>query len=392
MKSNHLEEEASFGSPASIERSPLEVVQRQSELFLGSHDRAFLDILPTPFMALNTDRQIVFGNQALSRYLGGMEPESMLSMRPGEVLHCVYSHGEHGCGTSEHCRECGTLRAIIGSQAGQPMEMDCQVLYRARSVDAKDLRMHTYPRTVGEEAFTLVFMEDIGADKRRENLERIFYHDALNAAGGIYNAAMLLETGQAPPELIPAIRDRAEMLISDIERHRALQMAESGTLEVCTIPVSSTEIVESLISSMDGLARKVSVGLSRGEVEPMELVTDRDLLFRVMENYAKNAIEAAKGTGGAGGVVVSMTREGRLARYAVSNPGYIPLDVQHQIFKRSFSTKGRGRGLGTFSAKLFTENYLGGSVGFESTKEGGTTFWALLPVHLETGSPLAGTA
>jgi hypothetical protein len=365
LKLNHLEEEASFGSPASIERSPMEVVQRQSELFLGSHDRAFLDILPTPFMALNADRQIVFGNQALSRYLGGMEPESMLSMRPGEVLHCVYSHGEHGCGTSEHCRECGTLQAIIGSQAGQPMEMDCQVLYRARSVDAKDLRMHTYPRTVGEEAFTLVFMEDIGADKRRENLERIFYHDALNAAGGIYNAAMLLET---------------------------LQMAESGTLEVCTIPVSSREIVESLISSMGGLARKVGVGLSRGEVEPMELVTDRDLLFRVMENYAKNAIEAAKGAGGEGGVVVSMTREGALARYAVSNPGYIPRDVQHQIFKRSFSTKGRGRGLGTFSAKLFTENYLGGSVGFESTKEGGTTFWALLPVHLETGSPLAGTA
>jgi sensor histidine kinase regulating citrate/malate metabolism len=48
--------------------------------------------------------------------------------------------------------------------------------------------------------------------------------------------------------------------------------------------------------------------------------------------------------------------------------------VQLQIFKRSFSTKGKGRGLGTYSIKLLTENYLDGNAGFESREDIGTIF------------------
>lgn len=39
-----------------------------------------------------------------------------------------------------------------------------------------------------------------------------------------------------------------------------------------------------------------------------------------------------------------------------------------RIFQRSFSTKGaKGRGLGTYSMKLFGETYLGGQVSFRSS-------------------------
>jgi sensor histidine kinase regulating citrate/malate metabolism len=66
----------------------------------------------------------------------------------------------------------------------------------------------------------------------------------------------------------------------------------------------------------------------------------------------------------------------------VSNPGLIPEQVQLQLFKRSFSTKSaKGRGIGTYSMKLFGERYLGGRVGFESTAEKGTTFWIELPIE-----------
>jgi sensor histidine kinase regulating citrate/malate metabolism len=70
--------------------------------------------------------------------------------------------------------------------------------------------------------------------------------------------------------------------------------------------------------------------------------------------------------------------------FRVSNPGVIPEPVQLQLFKRSFSTKAQqGRGIGTYSMKLFGERYLGGRIGFESTPENGTTFWIMLP----EGSP-----
>jgi sensor histidine kinase regulating citrate/malate metabolism len=64
----------------------------------------------------------------------------------------------------------------------------------------------------------------------------------------------------------------------------------------------------------------------------------------------------------------------------VWNGGAIERSVASQIFKRSFSTKpGRGRGLGTFSMKLFGERYLGGVVSLHSTERDGTTFSITLP-------------
>jgi sensor histidine kinase regulating citrate/malate metabolism len=45
------------------------------------------------------------------------------------------------------------------------------------------------------------------------------------------------------------------------------------------------------------------------------------------------------------------------------------------LFRRSFSTKGRGRGIGTYSMKLLGEKYLKGRVWFTSSPNAGTTFF-----------------
>jgi sensor histidine kinase regulating citrate/malate metabolism len=66
--------------------------------------------------------------------------------------------------------------------------------------------------------------------------------------------------------------------------------------------------------------------------------------------------------------------------FSVHNDGFIPRDVQLQIFHRAFSTKGTGRGLGTYSMKLLGERYLGGQIRFESSPESGTTFMARFPL------------
>jgi len=52
------------------------------------------------------------------------------------------------------------------------------------------------------------------------------------------------------------------------------------------------------------------------------------------------------------------------------------------VFQRSFSTKGKGRGLGTYSIKLLTERYLKGTASFTSTETDGTTFQISLPTQL----------
>jgi signal transduction histidine kinase len=93
----------------------------------------------------------------------------------------------------------------------------------------------------------------------------------------------------------------------------------------------------------------------------------------------KNAIEATEPPGRVN--VRFELRQGG-GCFVVNNPGEIPENVALQIFKRSFSTKSsHGRGLGTYSMKLFGERYLGGTVDFSSSQSEGTSFFITLPAE-----------
>ena len=65
--------------------------------------------------------------------------------------------------------------------------------------------------------------------------------------------------------------------------------------------------------------------------------------------------------------------------FSVHNPGHIDPAIQAQIFQRYFTTKGEGRGLGTYGMKLLAEEYLGGRVSFASSRARGTTFSVWVP-------------
>ena len=67
--------------------------------------------------------------------------------------------------------------------------------------------------------------------------------------------------------------------------------------------------------------------------------------------------------------------------FFVHNAGVIPREAQLQIFNRPFSTKGNGRGLGTYSVKLLTERFLRGRVRFVSEPPQGTTFFVDVPIE-----------
>ena len=114
------------------------------------------------------------------------------------------------------------------------------------------------------------------------------------------------------------------------------------------------------------------------EPEPCLMVSDPLLLRRVIGNMVMNALEASQP--GQTVVLRGYSRDGRL-RIMVTNQGEMADEIRLQIFNRSFSTKvSNGRGLGTYSMKLFGERYLGGCVGFSSA-DGMTTFYIDLPTE-----------
>ena len=112
------------------------------------------------------------------------------------------------------------------------------------------------------------------------------------------------------------------------------------------------------------------------EVDPLRV-------RQMVHNLVKNALEA---TPHGEEVRLACTRGWSSIIFSVHNPGCIPRSVQLQIFQRSFSTKGKGRGIGTYSMKLFGERYLQGRVWFFSSEEKGTTFYLSLPLSPEDSS------
>jgi signal transduction histidine kinase len=104
---------------------------------------------------------------------------------------------------------------------------------------------------------------------------------------------------------------------------------------------------------------------------------DETLLSRVLGNMLKNALEASNP---GEEVSVGVSEEAGRAVFSVNNPAVMPKEVKLQVFNRSFSTKGTGRGLGTYSIKLIGERYLKGETGFTSEPGVGTTFTLKLPL------------
>ncbi|HYG70351.1 MAG TPA: ATP-binding protein, partial [Anaeromyxobacteraceae bacterium] len=229
--------------------------------------------------------------------------------------------------------------------------------------------------------FTVVSLRDISAQKRREVLEQVFFHDVLNTAAGLRSSAWLLQKPNADHRRHGERVDRlARQLEREIRDQRALVLAENGALVPERVPVRPREILRNVADGFAGQPAALDRRLELATEGPDHaLATDPALLVRVLSNMVRNALEATP----AGGAVRVWWDGGqdRALRFAVHNAGAIAPEVQARIFHRSFSTKAeRGRGLGTYSMKLFGEKILGGVVAFESTESDGTVFSITLPL------------
>jgi signal transduction histidine kinase len=346
--------------------------------------KAVLDCFPEPAMILNQQRQIVFANDKLAILLSRPRA-SLLGLRPGEALDCVHAAAEPGgCGTTLFCRACGAANAILNSQGSSlPDVQECRVQRAVNGrIVALDLRVWATPLTVAGESFMVVALHDTTDEKRRQVLERIFFHDLLNTAGAL---SLLLEAlPQLPGEEMIEVSQRARRLIAElseeIQSQRDLAAAERGELTVRPGAVDAGELLRQVCAPYDRRAKlgRQKLVIQQG-AKPVVLESDERLLSRVLSNLIKNALEASE----PGQTVTVSVNGGDRPTFCVHNESAIPEEVQTQIFQRSFSTKeGTGRGVGTYSVKLLTESYLEGTVEFRSTAADGTTFTVRLPPRL----------
>ncbi len=329
---------------------------------------------PNVLMILNEYRQVVYlnrnpvpGDKALSG--------NGLGQRPGECLGCInITSGELGCGSSDFCRVCGFNAAISASEGGEEGQDECNIALKNGA--SLTLSVSTNPFTFKGEQYIFCALEDISEKKRREMLESIFLHDILNTAA-ILNG--LSDTYKELPEeqVKEMLSEVADNISDEVQSYRLISSAENQLLKPNFTMLDIADIVSEVVRSLHNMHkykfRKTDLDVSVGNI-----VTERTLLRRVLMNMIKNAFEASRQED-----VVRISarydKKKQKAIVSVQNPQVIPKNDQLKLFQKSFSTKGRGRGWGTYSIKILTEKYLQGRVRFSSDKDPGTIFTIEIP-------------
>jgi signal transduction histidine kinase len=325
-----------------------------------SSGRNFLDLchaMPVPVLVLDEQFNIVMANDHCVNLLGFGKLNEILGL--GLVV-----------------------SSDLQSQSGK-----ChRICLKGNELPLQDIQIDSQLTETDDGAHFVVALTDTSQQNRQRSMEQIFFHDILNTAGGMHGMSeVLLEAEpEEMPELQDSVHNLAAQLVEEITAQRDFVAAENGELKVNSMHVQSHPLLRNLAHTYGNHPasgqRHITVLEKHG---PLQFISDPVLLNRVLGNMVKNALEAStypEVVTLKSGLLEEAKGKPRLITFSVHNPGYIPCENQSQIFQHSFSTKGTGRGLGTFSMQMLAEKYLKGRVSFSTDPACGTTFTITLPL------------
>lgn len=360
------------------------VDQKSKQISTDATIQQMLECFPDLVMILDSNRHIVAYNQKAEEFFQLKEKSTVIGERLGNALGCIHSkETEQGCGSSIFCSECKANSSCAKTiNALAVVEDECRINIVYDGFEASlDFKVITSPLKYDDNNYIIFAIKNLESEKRRELLERIFFHDVLNTASIIFGiSGMISEVRETDDfdKYAKILQNTSEQLIQEIQAQRDLTNAEAGKL----IIYPSQDTVNVILEKAFELYQNNSLTKGKEFVckypkEAMIIETDHHFIIRSLGNLIKNALEAIS----PGGKVELQAYEyGDNIRFVVVNDGVIPKHIQLQIFNRSFSTKAKkGRGIGTYSVKLLIENYLKGKVSFISTEEDQTQFIIEVP-------------
>jgi K+-sensing histidine kinase KdpD len=371
-----------------LRRSPNKVILKDHKRLVDSNYIVEIsESSNTMFMILNINRQIIIANKKLINLIN-LPYSNVLGQRPGEIFNCINSKKlKSGCGTHLFCKECGASKAIAAAIKGISQENECRI---SSKIDGKnvsfDLSINCQPMIFDEKKHVLMSVIDISDKKRREILEKTFFHDIMNTVGGVYGYVKILQkrlrNNPEEQKIANIATNLTDRLIKEIKSQQVLLDAENNKL---TLNLAKVDVIKLIQDATDLIKENSFIGKCNfkqsSSHKEIIIKTDEIILHKVLLNLIKNAAEASKENQT---VTIKSLLKNNEIRILIHNQSYIPEDIQHQIFQRSFSTKGGNRGIGTYSIKLFTENYLDSEVWFESSVKKGTYFYLNLPTNMQS--------
>ena len=343
---------------------------------------ALADAVSDRLFAFDAELRIAWTNKAFRCAFGLAEDavERMLC----EVLQCRHSDSACGGGKAPACGDCGWFLAVAAClRSGEECTKECRILSRKGA--AFDFGVTVFARRAeGAGPVGLCALQDLSCQKRLRVLERTFFHDVTNLAAGIRGLCEIASGAKGGPdaELVSLLHGNADKMMDEIQRLRVLHMAENGGLVVTKAAFLAGELLRAVVARYadETAARRLEVSVIDG-LGGVPVMSERDLLHVVLCDVFQNAVEAS-----GRGDRVSLSCEagdGEIV-FRVVNPAVLADEVSAHLFERSFTTRGAGKGVGAYRAKLLCERYLDGKISVLSQVPGGTVVSVALRIASET--------
>jgi len=340
---------------------------------------------------LNGNRRVIAVNDRLFETLNIDDPLGSIGLRAGDFPHgAVSMESSEPCGAGDDCSSCSSAVASVIDKAmrqveenpGEPVEQLCSLTSAGRG-QGRDCFFNVQATSfmIGSERFILLFLRDVTRHQQLEALERVFFHDINNTLSSLVAASELLLNATAGEfrVLAPAIRRLSNRMAQEVSMQRHLIQRYYGNCQLYKQNIQVKLLIDELVEMMSyhpaAAGKPLDIDCT---VDQVEIETAPSIVLRVLSNMLVNAFEAADGREA---VRFSAHLRDGLVVFEVWNRQFIPRERGRRIFQRNYSTKGEiGRGLGTFSMKLFGEKILGGKVSFSTDPLEGTVFrFALSP-------------
>jgi PAS domain S-box-containing protein len=237
-------------------------------------------------------------------------------------------------------------------------------------------------------------VKDLTEQKRLEKLKNEFIstisHELRTPLTSIRGSLSLIDAGvvgtvdEKVSSLIQIALSNSERLILLINDILDIEKIESGEMSFDLEKVDLNKLISDSIELNQGFAREHNVLLNQENNKDKVLVyVDKNRLQQVITNLISNAVKySPKGDI----VLISTIINNRQVRLQVHDKGSgIPQSFKKRIFQKfaqadSSDTKQKGgTGLGLNISRSIIEKF-GGTIGFESSSEAGTTFFFDLPM------------
>ncbi len=213
----------------------------------------------------------------------------------------------------------------------------------------------------------------------KDDMVSLLVHDLRSPLAGILAHLQLLAedvSGRSASDVQQATR-AAETALGRLEETLQVRLIEEGELSIRREQVALDGLVRDSVATLEAIARRRNVRLSRSvEGEPLASL-DQSLVRRSLENLLSNAL---KYTPGGGDVAVTVQSSAARVQIEVADRGPgIPDDQKTSLFEKFGSVeqkqggRRKGIGLGLYLVKLVAQGH-GGTVSVADRPGGGSIF------------------